>query len=217
MLEHDLHHNLIITDVLVTHPNRSDPAIRVKPLVAAESGWKGKTSKYSRAYNFQSSVVEPLVFEVYGGYADRTHAFLRETVRSMAAGDGALEQRLWGTLRNRIAVALANGQAEVIQYFNYRNGQNRRHYQPSPWLASHSQAQSNGYWDRCCCCWGRSFHNWPASSWGSSCCSSCSVLTVGITQGERGTILLVRVLPPSFPNLFERAIVVVCRVWLEAW
>ena len=40
-------------------------------------------------------------------------------------GDDDLHAKLWRDLRNRIAVALCKGQAEIIQYLNYRNGDTR--------------------------------------------------------------------------------------------
>src|SRR5690606_17948332 len=83
--------------------------------------WKEKRAKYLNHYELAEEAVQPLVFDVYGGYAGRTHQFLRTTVQAMASGDHELFARLWQDLRGRIAVALARGQAEVVNYFNFRN------------------------------------------------------------------------------------------------
>jgi hypothetical protein len=83
----------------------------------AEANWKAKHNKYVSTYILSDEALQPLVFEVYGGYASRTHDFLRSIVETIAAGDN----NLWQDLRDRVAVALASGQAGVLSYFNFRN------------------------------------------------------------------------------------------------
>jgi hypothetical protein len=122
VLEHRVTHDLIFADVRVTHPVRSEPAVSARALAASEHHWDLKFQKYMAHYELAAAAVQPLVFEVYGGYAPKTHEFLRTLVLSMARGDDRLFGRLWSDLRNRIAVTLARGQAALIHYFNYRNG-----------------------------------------------------------------------------------------------
>lgn len=121
-LEDPVTHRVILTDTKVTHPSRVDPATRTKPLAAAEKAWKEKRRKYLSHYDMPEETIQPLVFETHGGYAQKTYGFLRELVQGMAKGDNNLSSALWQDLRNRIAVYLARGQAEVVRYFNFRNG-----------------------------------------------------------------------------------------------
>ena len=122
LLEEEVTGSVFVTDVRVTHPDRTDAATREKALAAAESNWKWKFEKYSRTYDASASVFQPLVFEVYGGWAERTYSFLWAQMQAVASGDAQLLSRVWKDLRDRIAVALARGQAELIQHYNFRNG-----------------------------------------------------------------------------------------------
>jgi len=93
-----------------------------EPLVAAEAGWKEKFDLYSGNYDASASVFQPIVLEVYGGWAQKTYEFLSSQIKAIAGGDAQLFSRLWKDLRDRMAVALVRGQGEVIQHYNFRNG-----------------------------------------------------------------------------------------------
>jgi hypothetical protein len=126
LLENEDTGELVITDVKVTHPDRGDRATHRTPLVAAEAGWNDKRRLYTNSYEavegvLPDSTFQPLVFEVYGGWAQGTYEFLWAEVRAIAGDDARLFSRLWRDLRDRVAVALARGQGEVIRYFNFRN------------------------------------------------------------------------------------------------
>jgi hypothetical protein len=129
LLEHRVTGDVIVTDVRVTHPRRDSTANCSRPLAAAEAHWELKHRLYSKQYKISDSAIQPLVFEVYGGYAPRTYTFLSGLVKAIAGGDDQMYAKLWRDLRDRIAVALCRGQAEVVQYLNYRNGSSRH-----PWL-----------------------------------------------------------------------------------
>ena len=110
----------------ITHPVRTEAGTSSTPLFAAEANWRAKHNKYVSTYSLSDEAVQPLVFEVYGGYATKAHDFLRSLVTTIAAGDNKMMSRLWLDLRDRIAVALASGQAGVLSYFNFRNRINWR-------------------------------------------------------------------------------------------
>jgi hypothetical protein len=123
-MQHVLTHDVIVTDVRITHPCRTVLRASKEPLYAAEANWKLKKNQYLGAHIIADNAIEPLVFEVYGGYSRRTYEFLRSLVNTIAGNDDALSARLWQDLRNRIAVALAKGQAYVIRsFFTYNSGQ----------------------------------------------------------------------------------------------
>jgi len=88
-----------------------------------------KKDKYTSNYSISASAIQPLVFEVYGGWATGTYEYLRVLVHSIAGGDDKLFASLWQDLRDRVAVTLATGQAAVIDYFNFKNGE-------APWCAT---------------------------------------------------------------------------------
>jgi hypothetical protein len=120
-----------ITDVRVTHPDRNDPRNSASPLAAAERNWREKQLKYVNNYDISTTAIQPLVFEVYGGWAQGTFEYLRTLIRSIAGGDDKLFAVLWQDLRDRVAVSLATGQAAVIDFFNFKNSL-------APWTAQTS-------------------------------------------------------------------------------
>jgi hypothetical protein len=140
-MEHVLTHNVIVTYVrITTHPCRTVLRASSQPLYAAEANWKLKHSQYVRAHVMAENAIEPLVFEVYGGYSDRTYEFLRSLVNTIAGNDNDLFPRLCQDLHDRIAVALAKGETIVIRcFFTYNSGQHFRSSRRS--TASEQQQQ----------------------------------------------------------------------------
>jgi hypothetical protein len=133
-------HEVIVTDVQVTHPDRTDPACSQAPLVAAEHNWRAKQHKYVTSYNIDVTTIQPLVFEVYGGWAQGTYEFLHIVVQAISGGDDKIFASLWQDLRDRIAVTLATGQAAVINYFNFKNSE-------APWTVPGPISDGNGSQD----------------------------------------------------------------------
>ena len=85
-LVHGTTDDRIWTDVRITHPVQTEAGTSTTPLFTAEEHWKSKHRKYVSTYILNDEAVQPLVFEVYGGYASRTHDFLRSNVETIAAG-----------------------------------------------------------------------------------------------------------------------------------
>ena len=85
---------------------------------------KAVTRKYNRYIkNFQvtDKDIVPLVFDSYGGYARVTYEFLRTMSLSIAKEDHVLAAKLFRNMRDRVAVALHTGNAEIINWRNSKN------------------------------------------------------------------------------------------------
>jgi len=88
------------------------------PLAAVIEGYKRKMSRYFDNYaELNSSNFKPLVFDMYGGWHEDTKSFLKMIVEVLLDVDGQFE-KLWRELRNRVAVAIATGQGELLLALN---------------------------------------------------------------------------------------------------
>ena len=100
VLQHRVHRDMILADVRVTHPDRADITNSQKALSAVDRNWNSKRAKYLAQYNVIESAIQPIVFDVFGGYATKTHDFLSTTVQAIAAWDERLFSSLWQKLRD---------------------------------------------------------------------------------------------------------------------
>jgi len=111
---------MFVTDVMVTHPSPKVRGNTETPLAAVIEGYKRKMSRYCDNYaELNSSNFKPLVFDTYGGWHEETESFLKMIVESITSKEveGQFE-KLWSELRNRVAVAIATGQGELLLAMN---------------------------------------------------------------------------------------------------
>ena len=111
----------IFADVCVIHPNLEAPGTSTQPLFKAKQAEATKFKRYCKNYDITTSQIKPVVFETFGGWSPRTYDFLIEVTRGIALNDTYLFNKLWRRLRNRIAVTLARGEAEIILRLNAMN------------------------------------------------------------------------------------------------
>jgi hypothetical protein len=111
----------VVTDVTICHPNPDKPCYSTTPLLAAQKAEKQKYDRYCKNYKIDAKNVKPIVFETFGGWSRDTTTFLHDIVTTIAGGDAEIFAKAWRLLRNRIAVILAKGEAEVILALRSRN------------------------------------------------------------------------------------------------
>jgi hypothetical protein len=99
----------------------SSRSVRSTPLATAIKGTGDKFVRYVENYDIDKHDVIPLVFETYGGYSPVTFTFLKEFTLTIAQNDEELAGKLFRSMRDRVAVALHTGHAEVISQLNGMN------------------------------------------------------------------------------------------------
>lgn len=134
LLRHKITESLIFFDVQVVHPKfrsedwtpeqiakRTADKSKGKIESAVAKAWQRKRAKYTAQYEMDESVIQPMVFDTYGGYAANTLAYLFRLVQKIAEGlEEEMVSKLWSDLRYRIASTLAKAQARVLNYFHWR-------------------------------------------------------------------------------------------------
>jgi hypothetical protein len=110
--------NILVTDIMVTHPAFEKESNWNQPLAKAKKGARGKIKKFTLNYDIDENDVIPMVFDTYGGYAPSTMCKFKELAAAIGQGDAVLSGRVMRHFRDRIAVNLHNGNANVINMLN---------------------------------------------------------------------------------------------------
>jgi len=82
---------------------------------------KLKRERYMPNYHLLEAQVVPLVFTTTGAWSEKTVEFLQPAVKKIARGDEMLFNRLWRTLRYRIAIAIAKGEGTILNWLRWKN------------------------------------------------------------------------------------------------
>ena len=104
----------------VTTPKLVDVQTAKEPLWTAKRAHQEKLDRYCKNWNTPVEDVHPLIFESFGGWAPQTYEELKLQMKAITGEDETLFAKVWRDLRSRIAVALAVGQAKIIQYLVMR-------------------------------------------------------------------------------------------------
>jgi len=110
------------TDVTVAHPSfGEDESVENLSKLTLEKAVARKYNRYIKNFEVTDKDIIPLVFDSYGGYARVTYDFLRNMSLSIANEDHVLAAKLFRNIRDRVAVALHTGNAEIINWLNSKN------------------------------------------------------------------------------------------------
>lgn len=118
---HRLYADVSISEFAFEYMKGASQVKKTKANECLEQKVKEKYTLYEKEYKIDKCDIVPLVFDTYGGYAKRTISFLGEVADSVAGDDEKLKAKVARGLRDKIAIALHTGQAELMFWLNRNN------------------------------------------------------------------------------------------------